>query len=73
MKTIFCFCLSLLLVLNISEAQIIGNTLNACYYAKNYNANGAMLIASIQITGTVDNNLSQCCEKCKYKYFKISL
>jgi hypothetical protein len=69
MKNLLCFCLSLVLVLKISDAQTTGNTQNSCFYAKNYNVALGSLIASIQISGSVDSNLAQCCEKCKNKFF----
>jgi hypothetical protein len=35
-----------------------------CFYAKFYGISGGILIASIEIGGTVDSSLFQCCEKC---------
>ena len=48
------------------QAQIFGNTLNSCFSAKFYGISGGTLITSIEISGNIDNNLSQCCEKCKF-------
>ena len=48
------------------QAQIFGNTSNSCFSAKFYGISGGTLITSIEISGNLDNNLSQCCEKCKF-------
>jgi hypothetical protein len=52
-------------------SQIFGNTLS-CFYAKFYGISGGILIASIEISGTVDSSLFQCCEKCMLNFiFKL--
>jgi hypothetical protein len=76
MKNIICFCLSLIFVLKTSEGQVIGNTLNSCNYVRFYDVGTAIPITSIQISGDIESNLGQCCEKCRafpncvvWKYF----
>ena len=52
-------------------SQIFGNTLN-CFYAKFYGISGGSLIASVEISGTFDSSLFQCCEKCMFNFiFKL--
>ena len=58
MKNIL-YCLSLLLVLKFSEGQIVGNTLNSCFYARYYSVIGGIPITSIQITGTDESNAQE--------------
>ena len=46
------------------ETQSFGNTINSCFYAKYYGIRGGVLIASIEISGSIELIFSQCCEKC---------
>jgi hypothetical protein len=38
---------------------------------KYYGVSGGTLITSIEISGNIDNNLSECCEKCKFLHVSM--
>ena len=65
MNKIFFLWLLILAINKLSQAQVIGNTINSCFYARYYQPFEGDLIASIQIAGSNESNLAQCCEKCR--------